>query len=110
MPMSAEEPAFPDEPAIAAARKDKPMTEPWIGWISEQEAEGELRAAYEKWLAANPEREKVPDILKCFSQRPDILKAVLAVTYPLQFADGHLDRQTKEAIATYVSGLNQCDY
>ncbi len=86
------------------------MERPWIEWVEEDEARGELHDVYQSWLAANPDRSSVPDILKCFSQRPDILSSMLAVTYPLQFTDGHLDRRAKEAIATYVSGVNQCDY
>ncbi len=86
------------------------MSRPWIPWVDESQATGELRAVYDRWLEANPDREGMPDILKCFSLRPDLLQPLLALTYPLQFADGHLDRQTKEALATYVSGLNKCDY
>jgi hypothetical protein len=31
-------------------------------------------------------------------------------SYGLHFADGHLDRRTKEMIATWVSALNACRY
>ncbi len=82
----------------------------FIQWINEEQATGEVRSLYEDWLAANPHREQVPDILKCFSLRPDVLKNMLELTYPLQFAEGHLTRRTKEMIATLVSGLNQCPY
>jgi alkylhydroperoxidase family enzyme len=83
---------------------------PYIQWIDEDQAEGELGSLYADWLAANPNRDTVPEILKCFSQRSDVLRSVLELTYPLQFADGHLTRRTKEMIATLVSGLNQCHY
>ena len=83
---------------------------PDIQWIDEDQAEGELGTLYANWLAANPNRDSVPEILKCFSQRPDVLRSVLELTYPLHFSDGHLTRRTKEMIATLVSGLNQCHY
>ncbi len=81
-----------------------------IRWVDENEAEGEVGALYDGWKTANPQREKVPDILKCFSLRADVLRGMLDLTYPLQFSDGHLTRRTKEMIATLVSGLNQCPY
>lgn len=82
----------------------------YIQWVDEDEAEGEIATLYEDWKAANPHREHVPEILKCFSRRPDVLRSMLELTYPLQFSDGHLTRRTKEMIATLVSGLNQCPY
>jgi len=83
---------------------------PFIQWIEEDKAENEIGTLYENWRKANPHRDHVPDILKCFSLRPDVLKSMLDLTYPLQFSDGHLTRRTKEMIATLVSGLNQCPY
>ncbi len=83
---------------------------PFIAWVDDQDAEGEVGRIYAQWKAANPHRARMPDILKCFSARPDTLQSVLQLTYPLHFADGHLTRRTKEMIATYVSALNQCLY
>lgn len=82
----------------------------FIPWIEEDQAGGEVEALYQGWKTANPDRERIPDILKCFSLRSDVLKGMLELTYPLQFSDGHLTRRTKEMIATLVSGLNQCPY
>ena len=82
----------------------------WIRWIEDEEAEGAVREVYEAWKAANPERKRMPDILKALSLRPELLKHIIALTYPVHFADGYLDRQTKEAIATFVSALNRCKY
>jgi hypothetical protein len=83
---------------------------PFIKWIDDDEAEGEVAELYQMWKAANPGRPRMPDILKCFSLRPDFLRSVLDFSYKLHFADGHLTRRTKEMIATYVSGLNRCPY
>ena len=86
------------------------MERPWIGCVDEDEAEGELRDVYQQWFDANPGRDRIPDILKCFSLRPDLLKPLLGLTYPLHFENGFLDRKEKEMLATYVSGINECDY
>ncbi|MFO0912664.1 MAG: peroxidase-related enzyme [Pirellulales bacterium] len=78
--------------------------------ISEDRAEGELARVYQEWFRDNPGRQAVPDILRCFSQRPDFLRDVNAISDRIHFSDGHLDYQTKERIATYASALNQCRY
>ncbi len=83
---------------------------PWIRWIDEREATGELRELYDDWLEANPSRSAVPDIFRCFSLRPDVLAGMLRLSYPLHFQDGFLSRRLKEMIATYVSGINRCHY
>ena len=82
----------------------------YIRSIDDDDAQGELAQIYASWKAANPQRERMPDILKCFSLRPDVLQAVLDLSYPLQFRDGALSRRMKEMIATLVSALNQCPY
>ena len=35
---------------------------PYIQWIDEDQAEGELGSLYADWLAANPNRDTVPEI------------------------------------------------
>lgn len=81
-----------------------------INWIEEQDAGGELAEVYREYFAANQDREQVPGILKCFSRRPDFLRQVIEFSNTVHFSDGHLNRRTKEMIATLVSGLNQCPY
>lgn len=83
---------------------------PRIAWVEDDQASGELAEIYETWREQNPDRDDVPEILKCFSARPDFLAPVMQASYGLHFTDGHLDRRQKEAIATYVSALNQCEY
>ena len=83
---------------------------PQIPWTDEDEATGQLAEIYRAWRQANPSREQIPGIFKCFSLRPDFLASVIEFSYPLHFSDGFLTRRTKEMIATYVSGLNQCPY
>jgi hypothetical protein len=81
-----------------------------IRWVEEGCATGDTAAAYAEWFAAHPGRPAIPGILKCFSLRPDFFRDVVAFSDRVHFADGHLDRRTKEMIATYVSALNRCPY
>ena len=81
-----------------------------IRWVDDDEATGPVGQIYAMWRQANPERPQMPEILKCFSLRPDFLKSIIDISYPLHFQDGFLTRRQKEMIATYVSALNQCPY
>jgi len=83
---------------------------PRIAWTEDEQATGTLAAIYEQWKQLNPGRERLPDILKCFSARPDFLRQVMEFSYGLHFADGHLTRRVKEMLATYVSSLNRCRF
>jgi alkylhydroperoxidase family enzyme len=83
---------------------------PRFHWTDETDATGDLAAAYADWFAANPGRPRVPDVLKCFSFRPDFFRDVDAMSQRVHFSEGHLSRRLKEMIATYVSALNGCPY
>ena len=80
-----------------------------IRWVEEKEATGDAAAIYGAYMEARG-RDFMPDILKCFSLRPDFLRQVMAFSETVHFSDGHLNRRTKEMIATFVSGLNRCPY
>ncbi len=82
---------------------------PNIEWFDD-DAPGPAADVYAAWKKANPGREQMPGILKCFSQRPDFLQQVIDFSNTVHFSDGHLSRRTKEMIATLVSGLNLCPY
>jgi hypothetical protein len=80
-----------------------------INLIEDADASGELAKVYDEWRAHSG-RQQMPGILKCFSHRPDFLRQVMAFSNGVHFSQGHLDRKTKEAIASYVSYLNRCPY
>jgi alkylhydroperoxidase family enzyme len=80
-----------------------------IGLIEDADATGELAKVYDEWRA-HAGRQEMPGILKCFSHRPDFLRQIMAISNGVHFSHGHLDRKTKEAIASYVSYLNRCPY
>jgi len=80
-----------------------------IHFIDEQQAEGDCAAAYAEYMR-DAERDFVPDILKCFSHRPDFFRDICRASRTVHFTPGHLTREQKEMIATFVSGLNACPY
>ena len=82
---------------------------PRIRWVEEAEATGEVAEVYGEYLRSMG-RDYVPEILKCFSMRPDFLRQVIDFSRTVHFSEGHLTRRVKEMIATYVSGLNRCPY
>ncbi len=77
--------------------------------VEDAEATGEVAKVYEEWRALRG-RKLVPGILKCFSARPDFLRKVIEFSDCVHFSEGHLNRRTKEMIATYVSALNHCHF
>ena len=80
-----------------------------IQWVEEETATGEAAEVYRRWKQANDDR-AIPDILKCFSSRPDVFEKIEELSNVLHFSDGHLNRRTKEKIASFVSALNRCRY
>ena len=82
----------------------------FIDWVEDDEATGKTAEIYAAWRKRNPTRGGMPDILKCFSPRPDVLASVIRFSDELHFSTGYLDRRVKEMLATYVSGLNACRY
>ena len=80
---------------------------PRISTIPPEQAGGELAEAYRRVVDAG--FPAVPTVFQVASLRADIV-ANLAEGYRVMFAAGRLPRTTKEAIATWVSVLNQCPY
>ena len=80
-----------------------------IKLIEDVDATGEVAKVYDEWRAKSG-RTEMPGILKCFSHRPDFLRDVMKFGDTVHFSHGHLTRQTKEAIASWVSYLNRCPY
>jgi uncharacterized peroxidase-related enzyme len=83
---------------------------PFIEWIDEADAEGEVAVGYRAYFEKRPDRKKVAEIIKCFSHRPEFMQQVMDWSWKLHFCDGHLSERVKEMIATLVSGQNRCPY
>lgn len=85
---------------------------PRIGWVEESDARGWLADLFDVARSGSItgiRRERVPDILRTMSQRPDFLAAIMDASR-LHFSDGTLTRAQHEMIASYVSALNRCHY
>ena len=79
---------------------------PRIRIVPPEEATGELAEAYQSLDFAFP---VVPTVLQLSSARPDLAISLIGL-YRSLFLGGELSTSAKEAIATYVSALNQCPY
>jgi hypothetical protein len=99
-------PSIPRNPSCAC---EDPGMARNIRVTGDDEATGDCKAVYDAWRKASG-RSAVPGILKCFSARPDFLQQVIDFSNGVHFSKGHLDRRTKELIASYVSALNRCEY
>ena len=86
-----------------------PDNETKIKLIEDRDATGEVAEVYDQWRAKSG-RQQMPGILKCFSHRPDFLRQVIQFSDTVHFSEGHLNRRTKEGIASWVSWLNRCPY
>ncbi len=76
----------------------------WVKVIDEHEAEGEVAEIYARL------KNRVANILKSHSLNPGALKAHLDLYRAIMFRPSGLSRAEREAVATVVSGLNQCHY
>ncbi len=79
----------------------------WIKTIDEQEATGALRELYEE---VKRRVGFIPNILKVYSLRPDVLRTLQPFYEALMFGPSGLSRAQREMIATVVSTLNHCHY
>lgn len=79
----------------------------WIKEINRNEDE-HLNQIYES--AEKRTNEKVANVLKVHSIRPDVLKIHMDLYETLMFAKGQLSRSDREMIGVVVSKANECPY
>ena len=81
----------------------------WVWMVPEKEAGGVVKAQYDHTLhqLGMPE---VPEIIKVFSGRPDLLQARVALQNTITFGGSGLGRFREELIATSISGLLSCKF
>ena len=80
----------------------------WIKMIEEEKAEGKLKKLYKKM--ANPTNQKVANVLKVHSIKPDILEAHFNLYRKIMFGKSDISRKQREMIAVLVSSVNECHY
>jgi uncharacterized peroxidase-related enzyme len=79
----------------------------WIREIETQDAQGELKAVYDRLLES---RGKVANILKVHSLNPGSMRTHLEMYMQLMFGRSRVSRGEREAIAVAVSAANDCTY
>jgi uncharacterized peroxidase-related enzyme len=77
--------------------------------VEEADATGSVADAY-AYFREHFGRQDIPGILKCFATHPPLLQQMMEIASTMLFCEGDLTRRVKEAIATYISSLNQCPY
>ncbi len=81
---------------------------PRIKWITDEEATGEVADAFA--TLGTRFGGNVPDPIRLYSLRPDLMKLTAELFLAGHFRPGFLNRRQKEMIATYVSALQNCQY
>lgn len=84
-----------------------PKTTAWIRIVEPEEAEGDLKAAYDATLS---KRGALAAVHKIHSLHPETLTAHMALYMELLFGQSPLTRREREAIAVAVSRTNGCAY
>ena len=82
----------------------------WIRTISEEQAHGKLAELYAEIRKSPRFMGQVPNIMKAFSLRPELLAPLSKVGMTATFGGSRLTRVQEEMIATAVSAINRCHY
>lgn len=80
----------------------------WVQIVAEEEAEGQLRAAYQELLGEG-RRGNVPDFLRLHSLVPGAIVPLAKLHRAIAYGPGELSRVQRELIATVVSVINGCE-
>jgi len=80
----------------------------WIHMVTEDEAEGELKAYYDQMR--DPQTHQVDHILRIHGQHPATLQAHYLLYKTLMYGSSNIRRPEREMIAVVVSALNHCHY
>ena len=91
------------DPGVMRDAVRKALGVPRIDWAADDDPR---MAQVERVLGRRP----AGGILRTMSLQPEYLAAINEAARKAHFADGFLDRRTKEMIATHVSAINKCKY
>ncbi len=78
----------------------------WIKTVPEDAATGLVAEIYSRWKGFG----FVPNIIKSFSSRPELLELIAGTARTVTFGGSRLTRVQEEMIATVVSTINRCHY
>ena len=82
----------------------------WIKTVSEEHASGELADVYADIKKDPHFMGTIPNVMKAFSSRPELLQHLFEVATTATFGGSRLARVQEEMIATVVSSINRCHY
>lgn len=80
---------------------------PWIDYVNEDEAKGELVYIYDE---IKKKRGKLSNVMKIHSLNPDVIKKHMELYISIMFGKSDLSRKDRELIAVVVSSINNCNY
>ncbi len=82
----------------------------WVGTVPEATADGLVKEVYDRVLQQVGMQGEVPEIIKVFSVRPELLQARVAFQNAMTFGGSGLGRYREELIATSISQLLGCKF
>ena len=85
----------------------------WVRMIGEDEATGRVRELYARASgnrALGNDAAEVPEVVKVFSLRPELMAARMAFGSAMTFGGSGLGRYREELIATSISALLSCRF
>lgn len=80
---------------------------PWIDYINEDEATGELKEIYKN---IQKKRGKLSNVMRIHSLNPDVMQKHMNLYLSIMFGVSDLSREQRELIAVVVSSANKCNY
>ena len=80
---------------------------PWIDYINEDDAKGELKEIYKN---IKKKRGKLSNVMKIHSLNPDAMKKHMDLYLSIMFENSDLSREVRELIAVVVNSTNKCNY
>jgi len=80
----------------------------WIHMVTEDEAEGNLKARYEE--LRDPTTGEVDHILRIHGQHPETLHAHYVLYHTMMYGPSGIRRPEREMIGVVVSAVNRCRY
>jgi uncharacterized peroxidase-related enzyme len=80
---------------------------PWIEYIEEDKASGELKEIYKKIIK---NRGKISNVMRIHSLNPNTMQKHMDLYLSIMFGKSDLSRKDRELIAVVVSSTNNCHY
>lgn len=80
---------------------------PWIDFIDEKNARGELEEIY---YNIKNKRGKLSNVMRIQSLNPKVMQKHLDLYLSIMFGKSNLSREERELIAVIVSSINNCNY